>query len=320
MKDPATDSSRGSKVVRFLISRCPMCGAAKTRPSVTAYVYCDFCGVLADYDFKRACEQPAQLPGPAYEKLVAALHKETAQALDAGDRKRHLELQVRLFDAWVAACPGAVPPRVGDPEYRKAYVDHLAMGATVAAFDAQSLRLAEQMQQSTTGLAWKQGKGGTRVSDETFAKMLDAVMAMLEYSHSDAVQSQLPPHPDAASASLQMRMSNAMFVQGWLPYLSEAAAKQLVQRTGLAREYVEAQPAQGRSIACGHCKGALDVLPGARHAVCENCGHRLALEKQLACDGCSATLVVDDRARELQCPYCLRKIERVVVPWMDSVK
>ncbi len=302
---------------RYMVSRCPMCGAAKTRPSKTAYVYCDFCGVLADYDFKRACEQPAERPGPAYEKQVAVLHQETAKALAAGDRKHHLELQVRLFDAWVTACPGAVPPRVGDPDYRRAYVAHLAAAATVAAFDAESNRLSERMQQSTTRLQWKQGNGGTRVSDESFAGMLDAVMAMLEYAHSDAVQSQLPPHPDAASASLQMRMSNAMFVQGWLPYLSEAAAQQLLQRSGLAREYVAAQPAQAGSIACGHCTNVVEILPGAHHAVCENCGHRLALEKQLSCDGCSATVVVDESARELQCPFCQRKIERVSVPWMQ---
>ena len=33
---------------------CPRCGAPKTLPSTTAYLYCDYCGSLMDYDFRLA--------------------------------------------------------------------------------------------------------------------------------------------------------------------------------------------------------------------------------------------------------------------------
>src|SRR5262245_54348612 len=33
---------------------CPTCGAPKKLASVTAYVYCDYCGSLIDYDFRQA--------------------------------------------------------------------------------------------------------------------------------------------------------------------------------------------------------------------------------------------------------------------------
>src|SRR4051794_191965 len=33
---------------------CARCGAPKTRPSKTAYLYCDKCGALVDYDFRIA--------------------------------------------------------------------------------------------------------------------------------------------------------------------------------------------------------------------------------------------------------------------------
>src|ERR1043166_7226803 len=63
---------------------CHNCGGAKTLAPKTAYVYCDFCGSLTDYDFQKACENPqASMPGPAYEALVretngdAALARET---------------------------------------------------------------------------------------------------------------------------------------------------------------------------------------------------------------------------------------------------
>ena len=51
--------------------RCPTCGAPKLTPAKTAYVYCDFCGSLTDYDFQKACENPqSNMPGPAYEQLI----------------------------------------------------------------------------------------------------------------------------------------------------------------------------------------------------------------------------------------------------------
>src|SRR5437868_3347779 len=33
---------------------CSQCGAPKTLPSATAYLYCDYCGALMDYDFRIA--------------------------------------------------------------------------------------------------------------------------------------------------------------------------------------------------------------------------------------------------------------------------
>ncbi len=33
---------------------CPACGAPKRLPSKTAYLYCDHCGALVDYDFRLA--------------------------------------------------------------------------------------------------------------------------------------------------------------------------------------------------------------------------------------------------------------------------
>ena len=43
---------------------CVTCGAAKKLPTVTAYVYCDYCASLIDYDLRRACEG-TPLPAPA---------------------------------------------------------------------------------------------------------------------------------------------------------------------------------------------------------------------------------------------------------------
>ena len=142
------------EAVYYLASRCPSCGAAKSRPSATAYVYCDFCGSLSDYDFKKACSQPKDLPGPVYEKLSAALKPQCEKALQASDRQKYLELQTQLFDAYVEACPNAVPVRVGDAVFRKAFVAHSAECCTVIAFDDAYKKISDEMTQATAQLQW----------------------------------------------------------------------------------------------------------------------------------------------------------------------
>src|SRR3954453_20666904 len=51
---------------------CARCGAPKGLPSKTAYLYCDFCGALVDYDFRIAnADTNAGLTNTVYHRLVA---------------------------------------------------------------------------------------------------------------------------------------------------------------------------------------------------------------------------------------------------------
>lgn len=301
--------------LRYLASRCPACGTPKTRASATAYVYCDACGALADYDFRKACEQPMQMPGPVYRSLQERMAPKLAKALAAGDQDAYRKMQLQLFDAWVTACPNSVPVRVGDAEYRRAYVAHLAEAAMFAAFDAEAIRLGEAMNVAIAGLKWTAGARGAQVEAASFEKMYQTVHASLSYLISDAVLSQLPPHPDEAPAFLQLRMSQAMFVQGWLPYLDEGSAQRLLERTGLAQEYRSAEPGNAGTAHCGHCKADVFIAEGARRGVCEACGHRLLLDRRIDCNGCGADLRLDGGGQPVNCPYCQARIERIAIPW-----
>lgn len=299
---------------RFLASRCPSCGAAKTRPSPTAYVYCDFCGSLADYDFRKACEQPRSLPGPVYEKLVAKLTAPLKAAFDAGDRAAYTALQVSLFDAWVQACPNAVPPRCADPGFRRAYVARLAASAAFAAFDEKARQLAAATDAAVAALAWTTQGNRAMVVPARFAAMADAVIAQLAYGQSAEVLATLPPSPDNAPPRLQERMALAMFVQGWLPYLDDASADALLQRTGFAQTYVTADAVNATHANCGHCTADLVLLPGAKHAICDGCGRRLEIDAAIDCRGCGHDLRFDDGDNAESCPYCRARIERIAIP------
>jgi len=299
----------------YLASRCPSCGATKSRSSATAYVYCDFCGNLADYDFRKACEQPKELPGPVYEKLAAALKPQCEKAALANDRKKYLETQVTLFDAWVDACPNAVPVRVKDPDFKKQYIAHMAECATACAFDEVSKKISEDMAAATAKLVWKQEGARMWCTQESFLPVLKTVVDNMKRCYSDEMQQQYTPHPDGASAPLLKRIGNALFVQGWLPYLDEATAEILLEKTGLAQEYLNAENNPAALLSCGHCKNSVPVFPGARQCVCEKCGHRLEVEQGITCDGCGSHLAIDKNTRDFPCPHCQRKIERIGSQW-----
>ncbi len=303
------------EVIYYLASRCPSCGAAKSRPSATAYVYCDFCGSLADYDFKKACEQPKDLPGPVYEKLAAALKPQCETAALANDRKKYLDTQLKLFEAWVDACPNAVPVRVKDIDFKKQYVAHMAECATACAFDPASKKISDDMTQATAKLQWKQVGARMWASQQSFMPLLETVLANMERCYSDDLQQQYTPHPDGATVPLLKRVGNSLFVQGWLPYVDEATAKILLQRTGLAQEYLNVESHPSTQLNCGHCNNTVPVFSGAKQCVCEICGHKLSVEQGLSCDGCGSHLAIDQNTKDFPCPHCQRKIERVGSQW-----
>ncbi len=97
---------------------CVTCGAAKKLPTVTAYVYCDYCASLIDYDLRRACEgdtgdmmAPTVAPDsfwPMADTLVKQIEADRALYRSAGlgqldpDHAEHLTGKL----AWSGFCQG----------------------------------------------------------------------------------------------------------------------------------------------------------------------------------------------------------------------
>lgn len=64
---------------------CSVCGAPKMKESLTAYIYCDFCGQYIDLDFRKAITtKGSKMPGPEYQQLCLAV----AADVDAALKKR----------------------------------------------------------------------------------------------------------------------------------------------------------------------------------------------------------------------------------------
>jgi hypothetical protein len=267
--DPATQP-------RVLAASCPGCGAPRTRPSPSAYVYCDFCGQLMDYDLAVAMANPMQQPGPVYVQLHAQLAPALSAAREGGQRETYRALQRQLFAAWVDACPTAVPVRIKEPAYREAYAAWLAEAQVVADFDADARDKEGAMHQAVAQLQFIRAGAVVRVPGERFSALADAMFAYESRRDELCVEHGVYAlHPDGASRELQRRIGWSMFAQGWLPMLEPDVAQTLLARTNLAREYRALAPAATRATSCTHCGGPLQVVEGARRVVCEHCG-RLA--------------------------------------------
>lgn len=300
---------------RIKKSVCPECNALKTRPSLTAYVYCDYCGSLADYDFQIARENPAAQPGPVYQQLVAQMQPTLAAAKAAGDQVAYRKAQKKLYRAWADACPQAIPPRAKEPEYRKSYISYLARACTATAFDPHAEKHQAAVEQAMAGLQWTTtDTGAYRVGSAGWQRLSDAVFAQQEYVvEFNKTNGICDRHPDRADPSIQLRIAYSLFVQGWLPMITEEQAQTLLQRTGLLGEYMAVEPLTNfHAASCVDCGAKVDIPEGARKTVCENCGRLLdAAAPTLPCPGCNVALTPTIDGTAMNCPYCQTEIRCV---------
>ena len=294
---------------------CHQCGGAKTTPTKTAYVYCDFCGSLTDYDFQKACENPqSAMPGPAYQQLVQQTNADAQLARQTKDRDKFYAIQERLFNSWVDLCPNAVSPRAKkDPEYRAQLVKYMATTATINEFDTQYQEYAAKVNEQVRAIKWEGMFPRTTASGETFWPMYETVIAQIDHSFGLLKeQGVVDMHPDQAPFSLQRRMALSMFCQGWLPTLQEADSERMIQEAGLKGEYSKLEPSESDLRHCGGCGGELNAMKGGKKMVCEECGTVVDIESpEVNCKNCAGLISFPVGKNRVQCPYCQAEAQRM---------
>jgi DNA-directed RNA polymerase subunit RPC12/RpoP len=291
---------------------CRHCGGRKVTRSRTAYVYCDYCGALADWDFQTAMASPASAPpGPKYEAIVRAMQPELDAAKAQGDRRRYAAAQAKIYDEYVTACPASVPPRVRDPAYRHAFVVHTALSMMEQAFDPRTSQATEAMTAATSRLAWdRSDPRAPKVRPDAFWPMWSAVRHMLDLAIDVNEQSgTLQHHPDKPPRDLVLRMGLSTFVQGWLPYLPAADGAKLLEESGLGGDYQIAPVVVSALRHCGGCGRDLPTASGARRIVCEACGRLVDVTgAEIGCHGCGAAISLPLGGNSFACPYCQREM------------
>ncbi len=116
---------------------CARCGAPKRLPSKTAYLYCDHCGSLVDYDFRLAnLGTNAGYTNTVYRQVVAPVQADIDRARAVGDRDRYRGLTKGVYAEWLRQCPQAASPRASsDEDFRDRMATYMTECALVKDFD-----------------------------------------------------------------------------------------------------------------------------------------------------------------------------------------
>jgi hypothetical protein len=211
---------------------CVTCGAPKQLPSATAYVYCDYCASLVDFDLRQACEGDT-LPGPEYVALVNSSQAASQAAVAAGDRDGYRAIQERIFSAYVANVPMAVSHRArNDQGYRQAYVRYMAEAAVARAFDPAYQVLEAEMRQRVMGLRYTGNMLSPTVDPDSFWPMAGTLEKQIELSQAHYRSGGFADIDPDRGEHLLPKMAWSGFCQGWLGMLPTDAAAQLLHRPG----------------------------------------------------------------------------------------
>jgi LSD1 subclass zinc finger protein len=290
---------------------CVVCGAPKKLPAVTAYVYCDYCAALIDYDLRRACEGDTT-PGPGYAAAVNAAQASSRAAVAAGDRDTYRDLQRTVYQAYVTNVPMAVSHRASnDPGYRAAYVNYMAEFALVRAFDPTAQALEAEMKQRVMGIRYGGGMMSPTIAPDSFWPVADTLAKQIDNSRALYRSAGLAELDPDRAEHLTGKFAWSGFCQGWLGMLPADAAQRLLDRAGLTNEYVPVQPHDGQPRHCGGCGGQFHALPGATAVICDGCGRTMGLASaEIPCASCGATMTLPSGADGVACPFCQSRVER----------
>ena len=294
---------------------CSQCGAPKSLPSTTAYLYCDYCGSLIDYDFRIAnADTNAGLTNTVFHRLMLHYEIPLVQARARGDRAEYRRMYREVYAKWIAECPLAVSPRAkNDPLFREQLVIYYAESAVTKDMDPQQAELEARMNAlapalqriPTPGGAWMVA-GPFWQYAEVFKEQMEKAYALMHKLGVDAMD------PDKAPPGVAVRMEYSTFCQAWLPHLSPQDGERLLKMYGLSAEYNEAKPLAGDHRKCGCCGSLIMALPGAKQVVCENCGYTIDVASQgMPCSKCGALLSFPVASNHITCPYCSTDLHRV---------
>jgi DNA-directed RNA polymerase subunit RPC12/RpoP len=296
-------------------AKCVRCGAPKTRPSKTAYLYCDYCGALVDYDFRLANQGTnAGLTNTIYQRIITPCQADIIRAKGAGDYEAYRQIMRYVFGQWITECPDAVSPRVKtDPEFRERMVAYCAEAAVYKDMDWQQQQLDAQMNTMiaqrpripTPDGAWQLG-GDIMPMAELWKQQMDLAYAGMAQHGITAMD------PDDPPPGVAVKMEYSTFCQAWLPHISAADGERVLALFGLTADYTQVQPQPLEQHACGGCGAELQTVVGARVVVCEDCGRQVDIAAgAMPCRNCGAPLNFPVHQTRLNCPYCRTDTQRV---------
>ena len=281
--------------------RCPTCGALKVTVPRTAYVYCDYCATLFDYDVTVVVHHLIALDPTIVDREISSVADPLlVAAKKRGDAAEYGRVLTKLYEISCDVSPGEYSPRIKDPAYRHALIhDFLVPWVLATQFDDAHQALTKEYYVAEKA-AW---------AAPSLASALELLaVSRRTWAHERALleaKNILAKHPDHVDGAMFERTNVSIFVRPWLAMLDPADQTRLLEAVGLQSEYIPAPKVDFAPLGCGQCGAQLQAAEGARRVLCEMCGFILELEtRSFPCQSCGARLSVPTNGGSVQCGYC----------------
>jgi len=287
---------------------CTRCGAPKRLPSKTAYLYCDHCGSLIDYDFRLAnFGTNAGLTNQVFLYLVAPVQAELERAIARNDKDRYRQLLRPVYAEWIRQVPQAVSPRAtSDEDFRRRTVGYFVECMVVREFSPQTHALGHQLEAATSAVRRIPQPDGSVLVDESIWPVAQLFKQQMDLGYRQLRETGvLDLEPEQTPLDVQLRMEYSVFCQNWLPKIPPADVDRFLAFFGIRNEYAKANVAGALTRKCGGCGDELMTVPGAQAVICESCGRKLDIAGgEVPCQNCGAPLSFPTGASAIECPYC----------------
>lgn len=269
---------------------------------------CDFCGSFTDIDFAVGIEtwneNAATTAGYQLKKIE--LTTRSQNALVRGDRNEYYRLQYEYWDFYYRSFPAYLPPTIDTGEEYALYLEICAVSSVESGFDPKWQAYAVEQQRLQNAVQYFQIGGETKAESTSFFTLANFFIsttkeAMREFYENPryAAMHELLPE------SLHLKMRSSMFVQAWMPYLTDADADRLLKMLHFSNEYVEIEHPSGQRIECNSCKQDLFAPEGSYRVFCERCRRTTPTRTEFFCMSCgSPNTVPDNPSKPIGCSRC----------------
>ncbi len=287
---------------------CINCGSPKVNEYKSPYIMCDYCGSFTDIDFTLGMNFWNQSAltniGYAFNKMNFMSRIQAAQ--QKNDKETYWKLQREYWDYYYRTYPAYLPPSIDDGYKYRDYLDVCAESSTDAGFNPKWSQLAIQQQQLQQALTYYQVGGATKVNSEGFFKLAEFFIGMTKEGFKVFYEN--PKYQvmhELLPESVHLKMKLSMFVQAWLPYLTEEDSEKFLKMTGFSMQYVEIEKPSGRNGTCEHCKTEIYLPDGSYKVYCENCHKTTKVQPVFKCMSCGAeNNVPDNPSKPIDCEFC----------------
>ena len=287
---------------------CITCGGPKVNEYVLPYIMCDFCGSFTDIDFAVGMDKwnESAINTVGYQFRKAQTRGQAQSALARGDRKEYFSRQWEFWNDYYHTFPAYMPPTIDNDEKYRLYLEVCAQSSTESAFDPKWQQYNARQQQLQAGVRYvvngferKAESSSFFALAEFFIQIMKEGMRSFYENPRYAVMHELLPE----TVHLKMKMS--MFVQAWLPYLTDEDAGKLLKILGFSNEFVEMERPKGHTIDCSCCRATLFAPEGSYRVYCEKCRKSTNVKSVFYCTSCgSPNGVPDNPGKPIDCERC----------------